>query len=515
MAELSDIIGRVALARSGQLLQGVAGPGAINANDLIQLNIGGQLSSVKVSDYAATANAGSFAVAVTQTTAAGWGTDTSHKHALVNPADGSFYVVDTTQTNNTFVQLLKYAYNGALIGSVQVANDQLANAPQIDMLSNGNVVVAWGTVTGTAIKYAIYDANLNVVKVATSFATYNANPGPNLSLLALSGGGFALSWTSAAAGVLIAVLTNAGGTTLAATSVAGVPAQNSGTNLGAWTRLANLSNGNIAMALYDGKLNSLGYAIFTAAGAVATPYTVVATAGSNVASWCPEISVMAGFFAVSSPAANSSTTILAGVISTAGVLQGAAYTAGGSGASLTNDGANFWLFTSVSTTNSIVKLPTSGTGYTAFTQAIGSLTPSALSYDNGYLIGVTGSGTIFAAQISNGTPNQMRTFSGFPIGRMVIPVGDACVLVVGYSNTGGFPGQFAIAKYADAAIAGVAQSSVAAGNAGAVVSYAIGPAGYPINPIMGKVGKAFDNSATNVIGNKGVMMGLGVTLRGI
>jgi len=51
--------------RGGQTLQGEAGPYAIAANDLLEVNQFGQLSTVTVSDYAAVSAANTAAVAAT------------------------------------------------------------------------------------------------------------------------------------------------------------------------------------------------------------------------------------------------------------------------------------------------------------------------------------------------------------------------------------------------------------------------------------------------------------------
>lgn len=495
------------------VLAGVAAAGAIAINDLLELTANGQLATVKVADFAAMGNAGATLNGVT--TVSPWGmayaNSSPKKQALVNPTDLSYFVVDSNThvtnplTANAGMQVWKYSLTGQLLATVTLDTNPLRQAPQIDMLSNGNLVVMWASIpSGDQLNYAILDQYLNVVKAATVLATYVPNPGPNFSLAALTGGGFAAAWTSSsAAGVYAAILTNTGGATLGPTPIAGVPAQTSGNSAGAFNKLVSLSNGNIALAVLDTNAKSLGYMVFSPIGSPVAAYTAVQAAAGSSTNGYPHISVLPGFFAVSYPASS------AAVVSNTGAIQGAVYAAGGG--VLANDGTNFWL----NTGSNIVKMPTSGAGYVA-TVLTGLSQCFGMFYDNGFLVGWNTS-TVFSIPVIGGAVTLAKSsfsVAGMTINAM-IPVGDCTALAYGQSTATNLPAAFAVIKHSNTAVLGVAQSAVAAGNVGAALTYTMGPGGYSINPVAGTQGKSFDHSATNLVGNKGTMLGAGVSLKGI
>jgi len=74
---------------------------------------------------------------------------------------------------------------------------------------------------------------------------------------------------------------------------------------------------------------------------------------------------------------------------------------------------------------------------------------------------------------------------------------------------------FTVQKYLNTAIVGVSQSTIPAGNAGTIIPYSMGPGGYPCNGVLGSVGKGFNHSATNVIGNTGTILGNSAAFAGI
>ena len=67
-------------------------------------------------------------------------------------------------------------------------------------------------------------------------------------------------------------------------------------------------------------------------------------------------------------------------------------------------------------------------------------------------------------------------------------------------------------KYANSALLGIAQQTVAAG---AQQTVAVGSGSAMINPLQGSSSKPFNHSATNIVGNSGTVLTNSVVLTGI
>lgn len=518
---ISDLVGK------SSTLQGTAGPYAINKGDLLVQNILGACSPAKTFDYAAVTNAGSTAIAATQYTT--FSTNFSLRNQGAVLADGSFVFIDAASTAGGTITLWKYTLTGALVGSVIVDPGLSIGSPnpQLAVLNNGNIVVAW-VASGATIKAMVFDQYLNTVAAAVTLGTSGSSPGPFLFLLGLTNGGFAATWTSPGVGVYYAIYTNALAVTKAATLFTGTPAQSSGNDLGAATAMVNLSNGSIGVAIGDSYTKALGYAVLTAAGVATVNYTAIAGAsfgqgaGGGGGHSVPEISAVPGFFCVSSGRIGAGSLNNAFVLSNAGVVQGSGFSAAASNGScvLGNDGTNFWFLMANTNYNGpgpgnqratgystpvLVKIPVTGNNCLA-TKLGGVDAYSAfnLFYENGFLV-VVGSSTawcfaINASGYANVLPNFTIPLGSATGGNIAIPLGDHCILTE-------YGGTFQVTKYLSASIIGVSQSTVAAGNAGTAVSIACGTATYTCNAIAGSNGKSFNHESAVISGARGVFYG--------
>jgi len=498
MTSLSQII------KNGQTLQAPAGPLAINQNDLVAL--GGspvQLYSVNAADYAAVASAGSTPVAMTTYSSYGCNNTGVRNQIVVNAADGSIFIADAYLSGSGGLEVWKYSLAGAALANVII--DVTANAttaPQIVQLANQNFAVMW--VNTNNVYFAILDQYLNIVVAKTLIGATGVNPGPNPYLLALSGGGFAVTYTipGAPGGVYLAILTNAGAVTYGPQAIPGTASQNSGTSLGAAARTAQLSNGNIAVAILDSNTHILGFAIYTVAGALAVAYTALSGATAGSVAGYPEISVLNGVFCVSTGVNVNAATAAAYVLSNGGVVQGAPFTFAGANFSsrLINDGVNFWF--QYGTT--MVKVPVNGAGYVSTALTAGG----EMFFERGLIVVATGSAANVYSIGASGNVWLVSSAALTSGSQVKAGIGDFCAIGM---NTG----KFNITKYLNASVLGLAQNAVAAGNAGTMVSINEGPGGYICNAILGTPGKAYNHSTAPIVGNQGTMFNSSVTMKGI
>ena len=505
MAYLSDYLG------GGKTLQGKAGATAINANDLLALNAAGQLSTVSVSDCAAVANAGSAVIAPTTINSYGQN-ENFYSNPFVNPSDGSIFVGAPYLPSSYGVQISKYTASGAL--TAQIILSSAAAVPSnisITELTNGNLMVAW-SLGGTSVYFAIIGVGLNIITAATLVSSA-ANYGP--APIALPGGGFALAYMTST-GVYFAVYSNSGSVVYAPALISG-----STTTSASVIAMAVLSNGNIVVAtLSSGVTNCLKYCIVTTVGAsvVATTTLDANTGPSTTNITNLAVSALAtGYFCVAGY--DTTNGYVAYVLNNAGSIQGIPFLSGEIGTygmGVFNDSSNFWLVCSNDTSGLIVGLPPSGWGHIA--TAIPSLGVINSVYANGYIVIYSFvSSTIanilvyklsstlvglLSSSFSSGIISEVPT--------LALGTDYTIAILQGLSST-----VFSTIKYASTAIVGISQTTVAAGNAGAIVNYSMGSGGYPCNPVGGTVGKGFDHSATNIIGNKGTILGNSAALQGI
>lgn len=502
-------------AKNGTTMQGKAGVSSINANDLLSINSAGQLYPVSVAEYAGVSAAAGVVVSPTTASNYTFGYQT-RKNIAINAADASIYMATSGPSGLGFFTVYKYSARGLSPISVQLDTTSGAPySPVIVQLTNGNFVVAWSG--NPSIYFAILDPNLNILvgkttvdPAGSSFLT--------LDMIALSAGGFAITFGKAMQ-MALAIYTNTGAVTYAAAAITSSPTNNTGAS----PRLTQLSNGNIAIAMnFVSTTGNFYHAISTVTGATVLAATALGSAAANSTySGFPEIAMMNGYYCVAT-AEGVNLNAVAYVFNNAGVLQGVRYTDALSDTlsptaaiKLVTDGTGFIFINFTNTTSGVLKLtymPVTGTGYRT-TTIVGNGYMDA-AYDRGIVYIYTGV-TLAAYQISATSPALLLA-SGTPevAGLLVRPVGDNCVLTANF----GAKSEFAIRKMFSSSIVGVAQNSVAAGNPGATVNYAMGPGGYTCNPIGGSVGVWFDHSIPSVsypVANKGVMLGTSVSLKGI
>lgn len=472
----------------GATIQVQAGPLAIAAGDLVEISgTPPQLYPAKVTNYAGVNVALSTVVAAVTAKSGGIGATSNRKEAYQGP-DGSIYTVGTNSVSTTGCTIARYSPAGKLLAWNDLVTSQICHAAGILPLSNGNLAIVWNSSSAQPWSYAIVDLNLKTIVARTTVEAI-ANNDAAFHGIALSGGGFAVSYGKAG-GLYLAIYTNTGTVTLAPTLIASTPTANP------CPKLAQLSNGNIAVVLSSTTgSQALGYAIHTSAGAASVAYTVLDTA-SAASLFPPDISVLTGFFAVTT---NDGTNTVAYVLSNAGVVQGSAYSASNSvttpnSSQMLNDGSVFWLvfFASGSLLN-VISMPTTGTNYVTSSLSSASLQQMSCAIDRGTLAVVATTNLYVTTLLSTGATGPFTSSSSvLPTSNYmnaVIACGDGCIFMMAATGTDTLV-NFGVQKIVATSIAGVAQQAVAAGNAGTLVSVSYGPGAYNINPLVGSAGVA-------------------------
>lgn len=222
---------------------------------------------------------------------------------------------------------------GGLLGVTTVVNliasQQISvpNDPQSVVLSNGNVLHAWGCATAPYNSvFMITDPSGAVVLPPTNGPANSS--GGDVAVCALIGGGFVLATVSQAAGynTYFTVYNNSGSVTLAATRF-GSGAQ-VGTGSYSVLALLALSNGNFAMAadLASGGIQCPHLGVFTPAGAAVRAVAQVVApgaAGGPASSTTNLIQLTGGGFGMAcSVADGTNTTARFLTFNAAGVQQG-------------------------------------------------------------------------------------------------------------------------------------------------------------------------------------------------
>lgn len=485
---------------------GKAGALAISQNDLLITN-GSQLFSANVSDYAAIGTLGAAIVPATSPTAYNFYTEQGFngKEVWVNPVDASFIVAAPYLASGYGIELFKYNSAGTLVGSLVIDSTGSAPAiPQIVQLSNGNLAVVWTFAPGSAVlNFVVLDTNLSVVVAKTSIST-SVNMA-YFDTIALSGGGFAVSF-STSSGVSLAIYSNTGSVTYAAATIT------SGATTLLSSRMTQLSNGNIAVGVASGSQSAygLGFAIRSSVGVSVVAYTVLYSSAITAETWLSIASVPGGYFCLAI-SVNSPAVTNAYVLNNAGTVQGSAYSGanGGLPLGLTTDGTNFYLAYVGSPTSNIVLLPTTGTNYVTSTfqpsgnyYGFSQMTSAAMLFDGrGNLLMQCGVyNYVFQFNAAGNALQQgpaTQAFTGYVLGPATLKnVGDFAALIVMGQVGSTSAVTFAVQKYAGTSVVGVSYSTLAAGNANTVVQYASPQNGALItNAVAGTSGKPFGPGA--------------------
>jgi hypothetical protein len=507
MSYLSDFL------KTGAVLNAKAGSSAINAGDLLQYGPRGEAWPSTTVDYAVIANGGAAAVPATTVSAYGPVSSPSRGASYLSPIDGSIFVLAPHIAGAYGMTLYKYSASGTLLLSIITDSQSAATNynPIVQKLSNGNILCTW-LVTGGAIYYAIYDVNLIPIVTKTLITTPNTN---FYSCCKLTGGGFFVSYPLAG-GISYLILSNTGATVIGSTAIASV-----GTT-GQSSQVIELSNLNVVVAITSFVTSKgLAYSIFDASGTSVVALTYLNTAASN-SGYVPELSVMPGYFAASYSIGAGD--LSAYVVSNAGVVQGSAYTNGGTIVTsqgmmrITNDNvSNFWLTysDSVSIKQIYTKMPNTGTGYVKTISGLNGNNACDLAYDRGMLI-LNSAGIVYVNLIlQSGNVSPISNFNSGVLngdGIFIKTIGDFCVYQYGATTSGT---KFSIYKYIDASILGVSLTTLAAGNEGTIIAMSEGPGGFPLNPLLGSTAKLFNHSAANVPANQGTLYQNSVALKGV
>lgn len=507
---------------------------AVAANDLLQFGPDGRAYPVGTTDYAAVANctygtaqtstATGMIVAQTQIVASQ--TQAYHRQALLVGEDGSIYTC-THSGVGVGIMLTKYSASGELVNQVTPIGTGAYINHQSFFLSNGNICLIAGLNNGV-ITFTIYDTLLNTIKSATNLTA--AQNSSHFSSCALSGGGFAVIYQSGATPLQSKFISydNAGNVVTADFAVW----TRTGTSSTQSHRMAQLSDGNLLVAVYSqNTVSSIGlfYSVISTSGSIVKAFTNIDNTAS-AAAYIPEISVMSGKFAV---AKANGTNILAFVFDNSGNLQGSGFTTATSASEsqnkikLLNDETHFWLLWGRNTDSKmcLTKLPITGTGYVTTTVTTTTQYSHCIDAfaENGLIVAVSSSNNSVLNQMwvisadtgtlvsASGTGFGVVASSSSGVNPRVVPVGDfafACM----YDYSGSAQTNLTLGKYANTAVIGKSNFSAVED---ALVSVSQKAGGYGINEIKGSPSKAFNHSATNIVGNSGTLMKHGAVLKGI
>jgi hypothetical protein len=496
---LSDFI------KNGTQLQAPAGALAINANDLVAV-AANQLFSCQTSDFASVANQGSPVFPTTSVT--GFLCNNMRNSIYFNAPDATIFTLSPYITSANGMKVSKYLPNGTLYNQVILdATNSTMVSPIITKLSNGNYLCVWAINAGN-VYFAIVDQYLNIIVAKTLVAPIDSTGTP-FHAVALSGGGFVIAYSNS--NPCNAIYDNTGAVVKAAGTLTNAAAFGVQVSISC----AQLSNGNIAYGIASGSTaKTLGHAITSAAGASVLQVTMLDT-GTNSAPSRLSVSTVTNYYCIASM--GSSTR--AYVLSLAGAVQGVEFTDtnGGGGPNpdlkLLNDGTAFWLvYDNGSNTVAIAGLPITGGAGAVITTFTGITTHSNLDavLERGFIVFCTAA-TCYIVQL-NGAANACYLINSFSADASR----GGMKLMTDFSFIGWGPGnQMTGYKYLNTAIVGIAQQGIAAGNAGTVITVNPGPGAYPCSALVGTVGKGFDHSSANVVGNKGTMLGNSASLKGI
>jgi len=447
------------------------------------------------------------------------------RQAVVIDGSGNIFTL-TDASAGAGLRLSKFSAAGALLGYVDIATVTQRYNHQILLLSNGNIACLANT--NSNLECAVYGSNLVAV---AALATVAATANVFFAACELSGGGFAVLYQQTANPLLSCLKTydNSGINTLAATTVW----TRTGTTGDQYHKMLQLSSGNLAVAVYSANtVSSIGlyYGVITTAGVIVQAITSLDTTGGL--GIYPNLAVMSGYFAVG--LANG-TNQKAYIFNNAGAQQGSPFSAAtsGSGASrnqtkIVSDGNAFWLIWHRGSDSKCctTKLPATGAGYETV------VTTTSTTQFNFYLDAFYDNGLICAISMA-GSGNTAPTFWVISIatGGLVDPSGTTFGVAPGTTN-GNYPRVIAggdrsfialydynsvagtmlcVGKYAKTAVIGVVQAAAAANAAVRMYSQA---GAYEINAVAGPIA-GFDHTTNSLVGNKGTIMSLGVTLRGI
>lgn len=500
---------------------------SILQNELVQIFSDGKAYPCQVSDYAAVANAGAAILATTTSSQyvyypfSGAGTNLSGSNQIISDSAGNLYcALETTgpsSSANSSLQINKYSLSGVLLGTVALTSSDYPIDLNIGQLSNGNIFVTWTQNSSLLAYYAIITPSLDIVVPQTTMNGSSSSSSPYVSSLPLPSGGFAAVYTNSSGVEQVSVYNNAGVFQTSAT-ITGSSNYKSA--------IALLSSGNIAVVTKNG--TTLSFTIFSPALAIVTATTSTTVAPNG---YGPSINVMSGFVAFGTVGGGTVAPNEIAIVSNAGVQQGATVSVAGTSngptsCQLFNDGTQFWLVTAqasggVGTYGMYVSISTAGVA-TIYNTSVtfGSYFTSAWDSVTNRIYTLGTGASIFEFSPSNpGTVNTVSISANLLSSdgvQYLLSLGDGALFVGGANSSAtNNPFTYSIWKAENTAVLGPAQS---AASAGATVEVVTASGYYPITQLRGSPTKSFNMNSTsgsNLIGNKGVIAGIGVGQVGI
>lgn len=525
------------------MLQLTAGE-AIARDDLIQLNaLSSKALKVRNTDFAAVAT---ITYGTAQTSAAtGMIVAQTSISAGVLPAgkqrqnplyiDGHVFIAGNGSADNNFT-VYKYNSAGGLVGMLSITAPGIAVGRKIFQLSSGDIACVYDD-NANNLYFQIISVDLSVIKSHTVIASGTvANSTANMwDAIPLSGGGFAVIFPATSGNLdKFATYDNAGNvvTALMTTNT------RAGTSGAQAFMMKQLSDGNIVIAqasLNTGSSTGGYYSVITSAGVSVKAFTQV-TGAYSVSQYLPCLEVLPGYFCIA-VGVNAGAVYLA-VCNNAGTLQGSVYAQNSTadfqsnyGQKIVTDGIAFYYIGKqpTGTKTNIVKITTTGA------TTVGDITPTTTNYGfdldvfydslTGMIVGVSlpnGGNTAPTLWVVNPSTlsliNSANTsFGAAPgtgaNGKIALTNLSDGAFVAYYSYTTTANNCFAIGKWANTAIIGVAAADTASGSL--VPTYQEAGA-YKINAIAGSPSKGFDMSAApSCYGNKGTVFNNAVVLIGM
>ena len=509
---------------------------AVAVNDAILIGPAGKGRKIVCTDYASISTLGQIA-AQTQVQASRFLTG---KNGAIQGADGSFYVPSPYSGNNG-LKISRYTAGGSLLSTLNISTAATqSNNPQLFVLSNGNILVAWGFGSGGsngALCYAIFTPGLTAVAGIASQRDCGEvwnHPGAGdqytqncnfFGCVALPAGGFAITFQSGSNTALqrFIAFDNAGAVTTALKTIqtwtgsAGV----------VYTDAKLLSNNNIVIGCYSKYTTTVGtyHAVVNGTGTSVKAFTNLE--GTITTSVTPQISVLPGYYAIGRVYAN--TNVKVWVLNNAGTTQGDAYTSsagdyGDLALRLVNDLTNFYALWGARGIYTLTTIPITGTNFvdrnTGLSNAAAVAIDAAIEGTMLVLMQATGStgknkyavvnlvsGTYITALTDYGTAPSSSNNGLCP---RILLGGDFTFIGI-YDYASAETTNFFIQKYASTAVAGIALTAAAAGS---TFNVATGSGVFACNTIKGSPSKAFNHGYGSPAGNRGSLQQNSITLGG-
>ena len=517
------------IASNGKTFQLKAGM-QILAGDVVEIGPDGKGYQAICTDYAAVTNC-TYGTAQTSTATGRIFAETTvnssdfgffHRKFTVQTSDGGILVASPNGASQQGLKVTKYSANGVLVGSITLSSTpSTLESPMIIALENDRFAV-FSELSSYAY-YAVIDKNLKVIKANAAAHGASTPTKYDYDACSLVGGGFALCVRDNNDTQKIKTFDADGTVVLAATTIQ------------AWTGAANavktfiqrLSNDNLLVVCNSQYSTTTGlyHGIYQPDGTPVLAMTNIQTAGG--ASDMLDVENLYGYYGI---VLCDGTDTKAWVHSVAGGLQGTPYSIANTSsgntksvaivASSTEFFATFPLATD--STRRIVKVPTSGTGYTIANCTVTSPASNYSAvmdafYDNGFVVGftiVTGAKDFFwvydiasdGLRAAVGTEFGLTGNNGY--GPCAIPGGDYSFI---YTCDSTATLILSAGKYANTSVIGVAAASAASDSYCNIKQDA---GAYAVTALKGSPSVSFDHSAANIVGNRGTLLNNGAVLKG-